>query len=95
VFTEAGKDKLTEEDFVNVMHWREKVQANNLLVLEAFGVFDKDGNGYVSAAEMKQLLTTLGEPLDAGEHEEMMRGVYVDEDGHFNYEEFVKTKLNF
>jgi len=30
-------------------------------IREAFKVFDKDGNGYISAAELRHVMTNLGE----------------------------------
>ena len=30
---------------------------------EAFSVFDKDGNGFISAAELRHVMTNLGEKL--------------------------------
>lgn len=30
-------------------------------IKEAFKVFDKDGNGYISAAELRHVMTNLGE----------------------------------
>ena len=32
-------------------------------IREAFKVFDKDGNGYISAAELRHVMTNLGEKL--------------------------------
>ena len=29
-------------------------------ILEAFKVFDKDGNGFISAAELRHIMTNLG-----------------------------------
>ena len=57
---------------------------------DAFRVFDKDGNGFISAAELKIVMTKLGEKLTDEEAEEMIRGTDVDGDGQINYEEFVK-----
>jgi calmodulin len=36
-------------------------------VLDAFKVFDREGNGYISAAELKHLLVGLPGDLDEGE----------------------------
>jgi calmodulin len=32
-------------------------------IQEAFKVFDKDGNGYISAAELRHVMTSLGKNL--------------------------------
>lgn len=50
---------------------------------EAFKVFDKDGNGFVSAAELKHVMTNLGEKLSDEEVDEMIREADVDGDGAF------------
>jgi len=54
-------------------------------------VFDKDGNGYISAAELRHVMTNLGEKLSDVEVDEMIREADVDGDGQINYEEFVKV----
>ncbi|KAL2967724.1 hypothetical protein AAZX31_16G190900 [Glycine max] len=58
---------------------------------EAFKVFDKDQNGYISASELRQVLIKLGENTTAGEVEEMIATADLDGDGEISYEEFVKT----
>ncbi|EPQ03106.1 Calmodulin [Myotis brandtii] len=57
---------------------------------EAFRVFDKDGNGYISAAELRHVMTNLGEKLTDEEVDEMIREADIDGDGQVNYEEFVQ-----
>merc|ERR1719157_542948 len=42
-------------------------------ILEAFKVFDKDGNGFISAAELRHIMTNLGEKLTDEEVDEMIR----------------------
>ncbi len=54
-------------------------------VREAFRVFDRDGNGYVSAAELKHVMTNIGEKLTDEEVDEMLREIDVG-DGQINYE---------
>ncbi|KAJ7705452.1 hypothetical protein B0H17DRAFT_1175305 [Mycena rosella] len=61
---------------------------------EAFKVFDKDGNGYISPAELEYAMTNLGEKLSDNEVDEMIREADVDGDGQINYEEFVKMMLS-
>lgn len=61
-------------------------------ILEAFKVFDKDGNGFISAAELRHVMTNLGEKLTDEEVDEMIREADVDGDGQINYEEFVKVR---
>jgi calmodulin len=61
-------------------------------ILEAFKVFDKDGNAFISAAD----ITNLGEYLADEEVDEMIRETDIadiDGDGQINYEEFVKMMM--
>ena len=60
---------------------------------EAFRVFDKDGNGFISAAELRHIMTNLGEKLTDEEVDEMIREADIDGDGQINYEEFVKVMM--
>ena len=55
-------------------------------IKEAFRVFDKDGNGYISAAELRHVMTNLGEKLTDEEVDEMIREADIDGDGQVNYE---------
>ena len=59
--------------------------------LEAFKVFDKDGDGFISAAELRHIMTNLEEKLT---DDEMIREADVDGDGQINYEEFVKMMMS-
>ena len=60
---------------------------------EAFRVFDKDSNGYISAEELRHVMTNLGEKLTEDEVDEMIREADIDGDGQVNYEEFVKMMM--
>ncbi|PKC60368.1 calmodulin [Rhizophagus irregularis] len=63
------------------------------MMAQAFKVFDKDGNGFISAAELRHVMTNLGEKLTDEEVDEMIREADVDGDGQINYEEFVKMMM--
>ena len=47
----------------------------------AFLVFDKDNNGTISAAELRQVLASLGENLTDEELDEMLKLADVNGDG--------------
>ncbi|XP_075410153.1 calmodulin-like [Tenrec ecaudatus] len=62
-------------------------------VHEAFRVIDKDGNGYIGVAELRQAMTNLGEKLTDQGVDEMIREADIDGDGQVNYEEFVQMMI--
>jgi len=61
--------------------------------IEGLRHFDKDGNGYISSAELRHLLTHLGEKLTDDEVEQLLVG-QEDSQGNVNYEEFVRNVLS-
>ncbi|KAL2967729.1 hypothetical protein AAZX31_16G191300 [Glycine max] len=58
---------------------------------EAFNLFDKDQNGYISASELRQVMNTIDKNPTVEELEDMIASVDLDGDGQISYEEFVKT----
>ncbi|CAN4116530.1 unnamed protein product [Withania somnifera] len=57
---------------------------------EAFKVFDKDQNGYISANDLRHVMINLGEKLTDEEAEQMIKEADLDGDGQVNFDEFVK-----
>ena len=49
--------------------------------MAAFKVFDKDGSGTISAAELKAVMKSLGENLTDAEIDEMVREADKDNSG--------------
>merc|ERR1711953_1289604 len=76
-------------EFLSVMDRKMKDSETEEEIREAFSVFDKDGNGFISAAELRHVMTNLGEKLTDEEVDEMIREADIDGDGQVNYEEFV------
>lgn len=59
-------------------------------MLEAFQIFDADGDGNISADELRQIMENLGETLTQEEVEDMVKEADVDGDGEINYQEFCR-----
>ena len=81
-------------EFLTMMARKMKDTDSEEEILEAFKVFDKDGNGFISAAELRHIMTNLGEKLTDEEVDEMIREADIDGDGQINYEEFVKMMMS-
>ena len=69
----------------------DKFEVNDIVdkVREAFHAFDVNGSGLVSAAELRHVVTNLGDKLTELEANEMIRKANVGDDGLINYENFV------
>ena len=74
------------QEFLTMMAKMLKQGDSEEELLEAFKVFDKDGNGQISAAELRHVMTNLGEKLTDEQVDEMIKEADIDGDGHVNYE---------
>ncbi|KAJ7528041.1 hypothetical protein O6H91_16G080700 [Diphasiastrum complanatum] len=65
-------------------------EEGDLDLLEAFRVFDKNSDGYISVGELQLVLSNLGLYEDAKlrDYENMIRAVDMDGDGRVNFSEF-------
>lgn len=79
-------------------------------IREAFRVFDRDGNGFISAAELRHVMTSIGEKLNEEEVNAMIqeadsseyqvsitwaRTNMIDNDGQIDYNEFVTLLVSW
>lgn len=57
-------------------------------VIDCFAVFDKDGEGFLSAVEFQHILTNMGEALSEREMSQVMQEVQINSSGKINYKVF-------
>ena len=88
-----GNGTIDFPEFLSLMARKMKDTDTEEELIEAFKVFDRDGNGLISAAELRHVMTNLGEKLTDEEVDEMIREADLDGDGHINYEEFVRMMM--
>mmetsp|Transcript_4610 Transcript_4610/g.6799 ORF Transcript_4610/g.6799 Transcript_4610/m.6799 type:complete len:161 (+) Transcript_4610:86-568(+) len=82
------------EEFVTLMNQKLKNVDREAEALEAFRVFDKNGDNLISPEELRLVMKNLGEDLTNEEVIEMIREADEDGDGYINFEEFRKLFAN-
>jgi calmodulin len=78
-------------EFLSLMAVKMKDTDTEEELIEAFRMFDRSGSGFVSSAQLRHVMTYLGENLTNEELEEMIRD--LDDDGQINYEVFVRMMM--
>lgn len=91
----TGEKRISFEEFLPLYHTFSKKKTGGSFehFAEAFRIFDRESNGMVSMAEIRHLLTSLGEKMSNSEVEILTAG-REDSNGMVNYEEFVRNVMN-
>lgn len=71
-------------EFLTMMARKMKDTDSEEEIREAFKVFDRDSNGFISAAELRHVMTSIGEKLTDDEVDEMIREADQDGDGRID-----------
>jgi len=82
------------DEFLTIMNKRSIEIDIEEELMEAFKVFDKDGNGRLEANELRHIMLTLGERLSDEEIEEMINEADSKGLGYIDYKDFVKIMLS-
>ncbi|XP_035697898.1 calmodulin-A-like isoform X2 [Branchiostoma floridae] len=61
---------------------------------EAFRVFDKEGNGFISVPDLRHVMMNIADKMAEEEVDEMMEEADVEGDGQVCYEEFIRLMIN-
>ena len=81
-----GNGTIDFPEFLTMMARKMKDTDSEEEIKEAFRVFDKDGNGFISAAELRHVMTNLGEKLTDEEVDEIISEAEIDDDGQVKKE---------
>lgn len=81
-------------EFVTLMADKMKNVDTEDDVRDAFRVFDVNGNGLISAHELRHVVTNLGEKMTEEEANEMIRVADTDGDGFINYNDFITMMIS-
>nr|CAA76405.1 calmodulin [Geodia cydonium] len=87
-----GRVRVSFEEFLPIYNSvsGKKEQGSMEDFREGLKVFDKEGNGFINSAELRHVLTSLGEKLNDEEVDQLLQGIEIDSQGQVNYEDFVK-----
>ncbi|XP_031108864.1 probable calcium-binding protein CML13 [Ipomoea triloba] len=75
--------------FLDLMSKHLKPEPFDRQLRDAFKVLDKDNTGFVVIADLKHILTSIGEKLEPAEFDEWIREVDAGSDGKIRYEDFI------
>ncbi|CAF1141127.1 unnamed protein product [Rotaria sordida] len=72
-----GNGTIDFPEFLTMIARKMKDTDSEEEIREAFRVFDKDGHGFISAAELRHVMTNLGEKLTDEEVDEIIRETHI------------------
>ncbi|KGN52027.1 probable calcium-binding protein CML16 [Cucumis sativus] len=85
-----GNGSIEFDELVNAIlpDMNDDILVNQEQLMEVFRSFDRDGNGYITAAELAGSMAKMGHPLTYRELSDMMRQADTDGDGVISFNEF-------
>ena len=80
-------------EFVMLMSRQMRDVDSKEAIVEAFKIFDLDGDGFITHDELRHMMTGMGEKLTHSEVDEIIKQADQDGDGKINLEEFTRMLL--
>ena len=88
-----GNGEIDFEEFVTLMNRRSKETDTEEVILNAFRVFDIEGNGLLSITDMRHIMINMtGSGLE-DDLDDILINADTDGDGFIKYEEFIRMLL--
>jgi calmodulin len=88
-----GNGHIDFPEFLSLMAKKMKDTDTEEELIEAFKVFDTEGNGVISAMRLRELMETLGTKLPSSEVDEMIQEADINRDGRINYVDLVRLMM--
>ena len=88
-----GNGEIDFEEFVTLMNRRSKETDTEEVIINAFKVFDIEGNGLLSITDMRHIMINMTENVNEDELDEILINADTDGDGFVKYEEFIRMLL--
>ncbi|XP_060577957.1 calmodulin-like [Ruditapes philippinarum] len=87
-----GKGKVSEAKFLTLMKRKLNEEEGDEDIYEAFRVFDKEGYGILSAANLRNAMTNLGGGLTTKEANDILQDADINiVDGHVDYKDLIEV----
>eukprot|EP00483_Globobulimina_turgida_P007317 UN07331 len=86
-------EEIDLEDFLSMMEKELNFIDDETAIKNAFKVFDKNGNGFITDQALRTIMTTLGDKLSAEEANRMCMECDTDRNGEIHMDEFVRCML--
>ena len=85
--------EINYEELLELVEKRQKETDPAEKVINAFKLFDKEGNGLINISELKHIISNFGNNIQESEINDLLNEADIDMDGYINYEEFVRTMI--
>merc|ERR1712117_97860 len=89
-----GNGTIEFEEFINMMMKKAGEVDEEADLREAFKIFDRDKDGFISMKELKKVCSMLGTMLTKEELDQFMAEADKDGNGKLDYDEFCKMLLS-
>ncbi|KAH8823357.1 calmodulin [Flagelloscypha sp. PMI_526] len=80
-------------EFLIMMARKTQDNETRNVIREVFDIFDKDGNGYITKAELTYVMRKLDDGISDEEIDNMIFEADLDGDGRIDYNEFLQMML--
>ena len=84
-FVIVGDGTLDFPEFLTMMSGKLESSEQERELQRAFQEFDRDGNGYISREELKEVMHSVGDKLTDDELDGMIKRADLDNDGQVDY----------